>query len=110
MLDAINGKLQHVRSVKSALWRNINGIAAVKDGVYVTNYMYYPLLTHPLSLPEVLNMAPEVGVPGFVLFCNVDGRLGEPCTKVAGGMRMPNGIEVSPDGKQVFIVESLGQR
>jgi hypothetical protein len=68
------------------------------------------MLQHPLSVPEVLNLAPEIGVAGFVLWCTYDMTVDEPCTKVYEGMRMPNGIEVSPDGKLVYIVESTGQR
>ena len=85
-------------------------MVAADHGVFVTNYLTFPVYTHPLSIPEVLNYAPEIGVPGFVLYCLYFPPKGhEPCHVVASGKRMPNGIEISPDGTRVFIMESLGQ-
>ena len=51
VLDVVGGgcKLKHVATVRSSIWRNINGVAAIKEGFYVTNYMFHPVFTVCLS-------------------------------------------------------------
>eukprot|EP00284_Hemiselmis_tepida_P005462 CAMPEP_0174950518 /NCGR_PEP_ID=MMETSP1355-20121228/94268_1 /TAXON_ID=464990 /ORGANISM="Hemiselmis tepida, Strain CCMP443" /LENGTH=367 /DNA_ID=CAMNT_0016198127 /DNA_START=23 /DNA_END=1123 /DNA_ORIENTATION=+ len=111
VFEATPDELRHVRSVKSSLWKNINDVAAAGGGFYVTNYMERAPVTHPLAIPELLNLQVEIGAAGYVLWCRHDAGQGEePCVRVLGGLRMPNGVELSPDGRRVFVVESLGQR
>jgi len=111
VFEAASDELKHVMTVQSSLWKNINDVAATEGGFYVTNYIERVPFTHPLAVPELLNLGVEIGAGGYVLWCRLDAGKGEePCLKVMQGLRMPNGIEMSTDGQQVFVLESLGQR
>jgi len=111
VFEATPDALKHVKTVKSSIWKNINDVAAAEGGFYVTNYIERVPYTHPLAVPELINLQVEIGAGGYVLWCRLDANEGEEaCTKVLEGLRMPNGVEVSTDGKQVFVLESLGQR
>mmetsp|Transcript_13355 Transcript_13355/g.26309 ORF Transcript_13355/g.26309 Transcript_13355/m.26309 type:complete len:387 (+) Transcript_13355:49-1209(+) len=111
VFEVDGSELRHVKSVRSSLWKNINDVAATEGGFYVTNYMERVPFTHPLAVPELINFGVEIGAGGYVLFCRTDAAEGqEACVRVLEQLRMPNGVELSSDGKRAFVIESLGQR
>jgi sugar lactone lactonase YvrE len=45
-------------------------------------------------------------MPGSIFLVEADGRARE----VAGGLRLPNGLEVTPDGRTLIVAETFGAR
>jgi hypothetical protein len=113
ILEAHGASLRHIRTIHSPLWSNLNGIAATKSGFYATNWVNFMPYSHPLAVPELLGLGTEMGLSAFVVYCHVGDHVDEDakCHVVADtGMSMVNGVEVSADGKLVYVIESIGKR
>ncbi len=79
----------------------------------MTNWVNFLPYSHPLALPELLGIGTEMGLSAYVVYCHVGVGADEDvkCHVVADtGMSMANGVEVSSDGKRVYVIESTGKR
>jgi len=112
--DTLN-ELTWDQTVVDPLFRNINDVAYIDDKrFYVTNWLYYQQGT-PLNQVETFLQRPW----GYVLLCVHEKRRAKDwaafrftrtvCEVVVDGLRMPNGIDISADGKTVFIASSVGR-
>ncbi|XP_069128980.1 serum paraoxonase/arylesterase 1-like [Argopecten irradians] len=85
--------LVHLKSITSPLWGSINDLVMVgEESFYVTQILHSPRpLLRTLEHRFMLSF-------GEVMFYD-----GASVRSVASGQRMPNGINISPDGKVLYV-------
>uniref|UniRef100_UPI00398EC173 serum paraoxonase/arylesterase 2-like isoform X1 n=1 Tax=Pristiophorus japonicus TaxID=55135 RepID=UPI00398EC173 len=92
-----HNSLIHLKTIRHKLLHSVNDIVAVSsDSFYATNDHYFSH-DHLKTLEFVLGLS----------WCSVVYYSPSEVKEVATGFRLANGINVSPDGRYIFIAETL---
>ncbi|XP_038653474.1 serum paraoxonase/arylesterase 2-like [Scyliorhinus canicula] len=96
--DEDQNSLNHLKTIKHELLHSVNDIVALSpDSFYATNDHYF-------SHEHLKNLELVIGLS----WCTVVYYSPSDVKEVATGLRLANGINVSPDRRYIYIAESLG--
>lgn len=100
IFDYLNGKLIHRQSISSALMTSPNDVIPVgPDQFYVTN-------DHGAASALGRFLEDFLEIPkAYVLYYN-----GKDFQTVAEGLSYANGINISPDGRLIYVAETIGRQ